>query len=200
MQYTYNEFKTITGPNLELSELRASDYSDLYNSLVDAETWFSKARNLNSQTAFENHLNGLLSRRKNGDALTLVARKIKSREVVATSTYFSSVYENFAKVEIGFTWVASSYHGSSVNTELKLLMLDYAFEKIKTARVEFFVHPTNGKSNSAVKKIGAKFEGLLRKSRFRSNNDDGHRNIYSIVDNEWPSVRENLILRLKRLS
>jgi N-acetyltransferase len=77
------------------------------------------------------------------------------------------------------------------------LMLDYAFEKMKVNRVEFSVHPTNEKSNSSMRRLGAKLEGTLRKWRFLPGliPDDGNRNLYSIIDDEWPGIREQLLAR-----
>ncbi len=123
----------------------------------------------------------------------MVAAKFNG-QFVASSVY-QYPNENFRRVEIGFTWVADKWQKTFVNSELKLLMLDYAFNVMKVNRVEFSVHPTNEKSNRAMKRLGATLEGTLRKWRYIENLDDGNRNIYSIIDDEWPRLRSQLIIR-----
>lgn len=112
---------------------------------------------------------------------------------------FQHPSDYFRKVEIGFTWVADRWKRSYVNIELKYLMLKHAFEEMKTNRVEFSVHSANDPSNAAMRRLGATFEGTLRKWRFLPGPipDNGDRNMYSIIDDEWLSLRSRLEERLK---
>jgi RimJ/RimL family protein N-acetyltransferase len=63
---------------------------------------------------------------------------------------------------------------------------------MKVRRVEFSVDPLNEKSNCAMKRLGAQFEGRMRKWRYNSSSDHGDRNIYSILDDEYKSILEKL--------
>lgn len=147
----------------------------------------------------------MIAKREKNEAMTLVARLRDTQEIVAMSTYqFPS--PGFLKIEIGFTWIADSWHRTFVNTEMKSLMLQYAFETMGAKRVEFSVHPKNLKSNNAMIRIGATLEGTLRKWRFLAGRgegrgavgDDGNRNMYSIIDDEWPEVSRNIQSKLAR--
>ena len=79
---------------------------------------------------------------------------------------------------------------SAVNTECKLLLLTHAFEDLGALRVQFKTDGRNIRSQQALERIGAVKEGVLRKQRV---NHDGYVRdavYYSIVDDEWPGVKE----------
>lgn len=99
-------------------------------------------------------------------------------------------------VEIGGTWLAHSAQRSGVNTEAKLLLLDYAFETWRVGRVDLKTDARNDRSRSAISRIGATFEGVLR--HWQPSLVEGEEGrlrdtaMFSITDSEWPSVRERL--------
>jgi N-acetyltransferase len=98
--------------------------------------------------------------------------------------------------EIGYTWLAQSAIRTSANTEAKLLMLTHAFEVWDALRVCFHTDARNLRSRSALERIGAKFEGILRSHRMAADfiARDSYR--YSITAAEWPVVKQNLSQRL----
>jgi RimJ/RimL family protein N-acetyltransferase len=99
-------------------------------------------------------------------------------------------------VEIGGTWLATSAQRSGINTEAKLLLLDYAFETWHVGRVDLKTDARNDRSRNAILRIGASFEGVLR--HWQPSLVEGEEGtlrdsaMFSIVDSEWPSVRERL--------
>lgn len=105
-------------------------------------------------------------------------------------------------VEIGGTWLAQSAQRSGVNTEAKLMLLDYAFETWRVGRVDLKTDARNERSRNAISRIGATFEGVLR--HWQPSLAEGEEGklrdsaMYSILDNEWPSVRERLTSLLAR--
>jgi len=95
--------------------------------------------------------------------------------------------------EIGYTWLASSEIRSGVNTEAKLLMLRHAFEVWQVLRVCFHTDSRNQRSRTALERIGAKFEGILRAHRMAADCIPRDSVRYSIIASEWPGVRHRLI-------
>jgi RimJ/RimL family protein N-acetyltransferase len=188
---------SLNGSRLVLSPLKENEIAILGKSLMSEKTWMCARRGVTDENAFHRYMSKLLVRQNAGDAVTLVARLKDSGEIAATSTFWNPAAD-LAKIEIGFTWVADKFMRTFVNTEKKLIMLEHAFERLKVKRVEFSVDPTNEKSNAAMIRIGAKLEGTLRKWRFLSDEDSGNRNIYSIIDDEWPEVRSLLKSHLAR--
>ena len=104
------------------------------------------------------------------------------------------------EVEIGGTWLAASAQRSAINTEAKLLMLSHAFEVWQVNRVALATDARNERSRAAIERIGATFEGVLRRHRwsFAPGESGQPRDtaIFSIVPSEWPDVKARLTARL----
>ena len=195
--YSFLDFKPIEGRRLSLTPLAEIDLNSLGKTLVSETTWFTKTRGLTTPEKFADYFRPMIAKRANGEAMTLVIRLRKTNEIIAMSTY-QYPSPGFLKVEIGFSWIADKWHRTFVNTEMKYLMLKHAFEVMGAKRVEFSVHPKNPKSNAAMIRIGATLEGTLRKWRFLPGanglGDDGNRNMYSIIEDEWPEISKKLFL------
>ncbi len=193
MSYSFRQYEHLNGPRLTLKRVEAEDLISLANALISSTTWFSQTRNITTPEIFRTYFEKILARE------TLPLAAIYQGEFVGMSV-FQYPTENFTRVEIGFSWVSDQWQRTFVNSEMKFLMLGYAFEVMKVKRVEFSVHPDNVKSNDAMKRLGATFEGMLRKWRFLPGlvPDDGNRNIYSILDDEWPEIQARLKSVLSR--
>jgi RimJ/RimL family protein N-acetyltransferase len=100
--------------------------------------------------------------------------------------------------EIGWTWLAQSAIRTPANTEAKLLMLTLAFETWQTLRVCFHTDVRNQRSRAALERIGGQFEGILRAHRMAADFIPRDSARYSIVAQEWPGVKERLILMRDR--
>ncbi len=103
------------------------------------------------------------------------------------------------EVEIGGTWLGADYQRSPVNTEAKLLMLTHAFETWGVVRVAIATDERNERSRTAIARLGATFEGILRNHRHSWVRDEsGPRNtaMFSITDAEWAGVKGRLAERL----
>ena len=87
--------------------------------------------------------------------------------------------------------------GTGTNADAELL-LTHAFEGLGCPAVEFRTHWLNGPSRTAIERLGAKMDGILR-SRLRMA-DGSLRDtvVYSIIASEWPAVRSGLVHRLRK--
>jgi RimJ/RimL family protein N-acetyltransferase len=94
--------------------------------------------------------------------------------------------------EIGATWLAPSVQRTTVNTEAKYLLLRHAFESWRVQRVSLKTDGRNARSRAAIERLGARFDGVLR--RFSPAADAGLRDaaFFSILDSEWPAVKTHL--------
>lgn len=108
--------------------------------------------------------------------------------------------EGLCAVEVGFTWLAASAQGTGINVEAKYLLLRYAFEVWKVARVDMKTDARNLRSRAALAGIGAHFEGVLRNwSRSWAPGEAGRLRdsaIFSVIAEEWPECRATLQTRL----
>jgi RimJ/RimL family protein N-acetyltransferase len=99
--------------------------------------------------------------------------------------------------EIGYTWFARSAIRTAANTEAKLLMLTHAFETWQVLRVCFHTDARNQRSRTALERIGAKFEGILRAHRMAADFIPRDSVRYSILASEWPEAKQQLRRRLR---
>jgi RimJ/RimL family protein N-acetyltransferase len=76
-------------------------------------------------------------------------------------------------------------------------MLRHAFEEWDCVRVEFETAAANERSRVALDRIGATEEGVLRKHML-SHGEPKDSVYFSIIDSEWPEVRDLLTIELDR--
>lgn len=100
--------------------------------------------------------------------------------------------------EIGSTWYSASAQRTGVNTECKLLLLTHAFENWGSVRVTLKTDARNMRSREAIERIGALFEGIRRAHVPASHGGIRDTAYFSILAEEWPAVRTNLMERLQR--
>ena len=112
------------------------------------------------------------------------------------STRFLALRPEHRSVEIGWTWLAPSAWGTGANTEAKLLQLAHAFEVLGCRRVEFKTDALNERANPALAALPARFEGIHRKHMLVRDGENRDSAWYSVVDDEWPTVRSALRERL----
>ncbi len=94
--------------------------------------------------------------------------------------------------EIGYTWLTRPAIRTAANTEAKFLMLTYAFETWQVLRVCLHTDVRNLRSRAAIERIGGKFEGVLRAHRMAADYTPRDSARYSIVQAEWPEVKQRL--------
>ncbi len=114
------------------------------------------------------------------------------------STSFHHYRPQDGVIEIGSTWLNPRAWGTGANVEAKLLMLEHAFETLGCVRVEFKTDARNARSRAALAALPAQFEGVLRKQINIPGVGVRNSAFFSVIDEEWPEVRESLRGRLAR--
>ncbi len=118
--------------------------------------------------------------------------------VVGTTRYLD-IRRPHRGLEIGWTWITPEAQRTAVNTEAKYLMLRQAFEGWGALRVQLKTDANNAKSRAAILRIGASFEGIIRKQMLRPH--DGYQRdsaMFSIIESEWPAAKAGLEAMLNR--
>jgi RimJ/RimL family protein N-acetyltransferase len=122
---------------------------------------------------------------------------LASGEPIGTSWF--RVFDTWRKkLEIGFTWYATPYRKGIANLQTKLLLMTFAFETLGCILVEFLVHSENEPSQRAVGGMGAHRDGMLRRVIPMKDGAFGDVVVFSVADDEWPSVKETISLRLEQ--
>lgn len=119
----------------------------------------------------------------------------KSGTILGSTRYLNIDYDNH-RMEIGHTWIAKSFRRTAVNTEMKFLMLQYAFEKLKCIAIELRTDVLNTISRKAIERLGAKEDGILRNHKIMRNGRIRDTVCYSIIQSEWPLVKERLLQKM----
>ena len=109
---------------------------------------------------------------------------------------FMDMREGWRCLEIGMTWFAPEFRGTRANPATKLLMLAHAFDTLGCLRVTLKTDSRNLHSQAAILKLGAKLEGTLRSFGIQPNGYVRDTTYFSILEDEWPSVRAKLLQRL----
>jgi N-acetyltransferase len=138
-----------------------------------------------------------LDMRERLGAMPFVVRDIASGDIVGCTRYFNVDAKN-RRLEIGHTWYARRVQRTSLNTECKLLLLGHAFEKLGCIAVEFRTHWFNHASRNAIARLGAKQDAVLRNHQLGPDGVKRDTVVFSIIDNEWPAVRQHLRYQLER--
>jgi len=114
--------------------------------------------------------------------------------VVGTTSYLDVSLAD-ARLEIGSTAYSPSVWATEVNPECKLLLMTWAFDH-GFGRVQLKTDIRNRRSQSAIAKLGATYEGVLRRYQRRADGTVRDTVMYSVTAEEWPQVRERLRARL----
>ncbi|HEY5049894.1 MAG TPA: GNAT family protein [Acidothermaceae bacterium] len=118
--------------------------------------------------------------------------------VVGTSSYLE-ISPRDARLEIGFTAYTPAVWAGVVNPETKLLLLGYAFETLNAGRVQLKTDVRNARSQQAIARLGAQYEGILRRYQRRSDDTVRDTVLFSMLADEWPAARAGLTTRLDDL-
>jgi N-acetyltransferase len=116
--------------------------------------------------------------------------------VVGTSSYLD-ISTADARLEIGFTAYTPATWAGVVNPETKLLLLGYAFDALGAGRVQLKTDVRNARSQQAIARLGAQYEGVLRRYQRRADDTVRDTVIFSILAEEWREVRAGLTARLE---
>lgn len=128
---------------------------------------------------------------------TFVARILegdRAGEVVGTST-LANFHLPSESAHLGWTAWTPSVWGTVVNPEAKLLMIDHLFAH-GFGRVKLQADELNERSRAAILKLGATFEGIVRRDMRRADGSWRNTAQFSILADEWPELRERLVERI----
>jgi RimJ/RimL family protein N-acetyltransferase len=191
----------LTGRLVRLEPLaveHAAGYLAAAGEGADAEAVFahlSQPVPLTVDEAREQILTALAARAR-GQRLAYAQIDAATGELAGTTSYYE-VDPAARALAIGHTWLGSRWWRTGHNTEAKLLMLGHAFATLGAARVVWHTDIRNTRSQTAIERLGAVREGVLRKHRIRRDGSWRDTVQYAMTDDDWPAVRDRLSGRLE---
>ncbi|MBJ8506834.1 GNAT family N-acetyltransferase [Acinetobacter seifertii] len=186
---------TLSSHRIRLRLLTIEDSRDLVTAASDGELWNLPFTVVPSAETVDDYIQHALEGYQAGTVLPFVVEDIATGKIIG-STRFWKIDRKNLKLEIGSTWYSKSCQRTYANTEAKYLMLQYAFEELNCVRVQFTTDVLNEKSQNAILRIGAQKEGVVRNERIMPNGRKRNSVRFSIIDEEWPSIKDNLIKKL----
>lgn len=190
---------TWTAPTLEgrwvrLEPLAEAHRESLRPAAQDERIWTYMLMD-GTGAAFDSWFDGTLADRDAGHKWPFAVRRLADGELVGSTSYYDFVPKH-RRIDIGATWYQPDTWGTPVNPECKLLLLEHAFEQLRLQRVALITDSRNERSQAAIAKLGATREGVLRSHMVTRGGGIRDSVVYSIIDTEWPQVRDGLRARV----
>lgn len=188
---------TLAGSRVRMEPLGDRHLDDLARVAFDAPVWrWTIARPMDA-AGLRSWLDAALANAAAGTEVPFATVDQASGRAIGSSRFMTIVPEH-RRLEIGWTWVGTSFQRTGANREAKLLQLTHAFETLGAERVEFKTHARNEASRAALLGIGATFEGVLRHHSIMPDGSNRDSAFYGIIAPEWPAVRDRLRAKLAR--
>ena len=184
----------LKGEIVTLEPLAPDHIQPLRCAVRDGEFWKLWFANVPSPEQMENYVITAIENAEKGNIAFAV--RLNATDGIVGTTRFYNVDEANRRPMLGYTWYAKSVCKTGVNTESKLLLLQHVFEKKKAIAVEFRTHFFNQVSRTAIERLGAKQDGILRNHQIMRDGSIRDTVVYSILQHEWPSVKNNLLDKL----
>ena len=146
---------------------------------------------MKSEADMRNWVLDILEREKTSSDLPFVVIHLPSGRVAGATRYLNIIPKDRG-LEVGGTWYGKEFQRKAVNKESKYILLTHAFESLNAIRVQIKTDSLNLRSQAAIERIGAFKEGVLRNHMILPNGRIRHSVFYSILDNEWAGVKQNL--------
>jgi RimJ/RimL family protein N-acetyltransferase len=146
-------------------------------------------------THFEGWWGSALKAMAQGTRIAWAVRRLEDGAVVGTTSLYE-IKPDYRRCEIGSTFYQSEARGGPVNPSCKRLLLGHAFDG-GAVRVEILTDAINTGSQVAIRKLGARDEGLLRKHKITFKGRIRDTAQFAILDDDWPEVRARLDKRLE---
>ena len=197
MKKRWIEPVTLSGLRVLLEPLSLEHLDGILAAVKDGELWNLWYTSIPSPEKAEGYIKTALDMRANAGAMPFIIRDRESNTIIGCTRYFN-VDEVNQRLEIGHTWYSESYQRTAANTESKYLLLSHAFEELNAIAVEFRTHWHNHKSRAAIARLGAKQDGVLRNHTRSADGIYRDTVVFSIIDLEWPAVKQSLQFKLKR--
>lgn len=186
---------TLEGRHVRLEPLTRAHRADLARIAFEPDLWRWTLTRLHTPEDLDAYLDTALAWREAGTAIPFATIERSSGRAIGC-TRFANIDRQNRRLEIGWSWLGLEYHRKAFNTEAKLLLLAHAFERMGQIRVEFRVVDSNARSRTAVARLGARQEGILRHHQIAPDGRLLDWVYYSILREEWPAVRAGLEAKL----
>ncbi|MFC0677850.1 GNAT family N-acetyltransferase [Lysobacter korlensis] len=185
----------LRGAHVLLEPLQIGHADGLRDAVRDGELWNLRYTNVPQPEQVDAYIGKALAQQCAGDALAFAVRTAGG-DLVGT-TRFYHLDPATPRLTIGYTWYAKRVQRTGLNIEAKLLLLTHAFETMGCIAVAFETSTENHASRTAIARLGARQDGVLRSHMRHKDGSVRDTVAFSILQTEWPSVKQGLRARLE---
>jgi len=187
----------LEGKLVKLIPMASEHKPALLAAAADGELWNLWYTTVPSAERIDSYVDTKLKGYEDDILLPFVVLDHKTNNIIGSTSYLNA-FSQHRRLEIGSTWYAKSYQKTGVNTECKYLLLSHAFEQLKCIAVEFRTHWHNKTSRTAIARLGAKQDGVIRNHRILEDGSYRDSVVFSILESEWPAVKRGLEGKMQR--
>ncbi|PSM13653.1 GNAT family N-acetyltransferase [Stenotrophomonas maltophilia] len=190
----WNSVPTLRGQHVMLQPLQMEHVPGLRAALDGSgldQLWYTQVP---PPERAEAYVQAALQAQAEGKVLPFVIRDAAG-EIIG-STRFYDMDSSVPKLSLGYTWYTPRVQRTGANTEAKLLLLQHAFETMGCISVVLETSWFNATSRTAIARLGAKQDGVLRNHKRHADGTPRDTVIFSIIDAEWQGVKRHLQYRL----
>ncbi|OCA90789.1 hypothetical protein A8F94_02630 [Bacillus sp. FJAT-27225] len=191
---TNKPFNRLEGQEVLLIPMELSHWIGLWEAGKPSEIWEFTSAKIGSHEEMENEVAKAIQERDKGSQFPFTIFRKRDAAIIGSTRYMDISWKN-ESLEIGWTWLHPSAWKTRANTECKYLLLRHAFEELGMNRVQLKTDGRNIRSQTAIERIGATKEGILRQDRKLADGYIRDTVMYSILASEWPDVK----LKLEKL-
>jgi len=187
---------TLRGAHVSIEPLQRAHAAGLREAVQDGRLWELWYTNVPKPEDVAAYVDAALATQPSGSQLAMTVRDARG-DIVGSTRYYD-LDRATPRLQIGYTWYAARVQRTGLNTEAKLLLLAHAFETLGCAAVGLQTSWFNLASRTAIARLGAKQEGITRNHVRHKDGTLRDTVNFSIIDAEWPAVKQNLQARLVR--
>ncbi|WP_298834699.1 GNAT family protein [uncultured Piscinibacter sp.] len=188
---------TLERAPVRLVPLGLEHEAGLERAAADGQLWNLRFTSVPEPGATRAYIEAALRGRAEGHRFAFAVLDSGTGEVIGCSSYHDIV-PAVERLEIGWTWYATSRQRSAVNTTAKLLLMQHAFETLGARLVGWRTDNYNFASQRAIERLGARKDGVLRHHALRRDGTVRDTVMYSLAAGEWPEVKAHLLWQLTR--
>ena len=176
---------------VRLRPLELTDFEALKAVAMDADLWQYTLTRADDAVSLAAYLRQAAEAREQGLRYPFIIIDRETGELAGSTSYYSDT-EPDQRLSIGYTWVGSRFQRSGLNRACKHLLLSYAFDTLNYERVELETDARNYKSRTAMARMGATEEGLLRSHRPTQGGIRRDTVIFSVIRSDWSGLRQSV--------
>ncbi|WP_317173187.1 GNAT family N-acetyltransferase [Maribacter aquimaris] len=175
---------TLENDHVRLEPLTMDNYKHLIHIASEKKLVQFSPSDIETPEALKNYVATALQQQSEDQGIPFLVYDKRKESYAGCTRYMLIDWKNKV-LHIGSTWIGRDFQGSGLNTHMKNLMIDQAFDTMGFEKIEFRIDERNVRSRKAVEKLGGVLEGILRKNVYLLDGFKRNTCCYGILKEEW---------------